>query len=373
MNLQKELDELLALGDQKTPFLSVYLNTSVNAEGQRTYPVFLRKKIALLSKLQEHGNVENNLREFRRNVELVEAYLRDELARETRGVAIFSSAARDYFKALQLSVEVPNKFSVSTSPNLGILIELAEGNQHYCLAILDQHSGRILSFYLFDLHGEAELVDETVPGRTKVGGWSQMRYQRHRSALIDHFMKEFAESLADYVRREDPDSIILLGTDSNLARFQRHLSSEVRDRILLTRNLPAHADDNELIEQVSGYISEAQSQAQQQTEEQLYDRLCQDHLAVVGLDDTLFNLQMGKLERLFISRQLQTRGYRCTNCHFIFSSSLDQCHYCQGPVEPIELRNRIEKLAEHHDVPIDVVSPRSFLDSLGGLAGFLRY
>ncbi len=372
MNLRKELNELLALEDQKALFLSVYLNTSVNAEGQRNFPVFLRKKISLLAKLQEHGR-ENSAREFRQNVQLVEAYLRDDLMSDTRGVVIFCSVARDYFKALQLSVPVPNKFSVSTSPNLGILIELAEDNQHYCLAILDQHSGKILSFYLFDLHGEAELVDDTVPGRTKVGGWSQMRYQRHRRALIDHFMKEFAVNLEDYVRREGPDSIILLGTDSNLARFQRHLTADVRDRIVLTRSVPAHADDQELISQVSEYIKEAKSAAQKKAVDQLYDRLCQDHLAVVGLDDTLFNLQMGKLERLFISPQLKSSGFRCTNCQFIFSSSVDTCLYCQGSVEPIELRNRIEKLAEHHEVPIDVVQTRSFLDSLEGVGGFLRY
>lgn len=200
-----------------------------------------------------------------------------------------------------------------------------------------------------------------------------MRYQRHRQDHIMHFMKDFAEILENHVRREQPHSIALLGTPSNIAEFRKYLSAETQRRILLSRSIPPHKDEKDLISKVKGYLRGAEKEKARETVTQLYDRLCQDYLAVVGLDETLFNLQVGRLERLFVSNQLNSRGFRCTHCNFIFSTALDSCSYCQGRVEEVEIRNRMEKLAEHHDVAIDVVPENTFLDSLGGVGGFLRF
>lgn len=372
MNLIQDLEELLSMEDQNVLVLSVYLDTSVGREGQRTYPVFLKKRTNILAKMQEHKSGDEGTSEFLDNIRRIESYLFDELRKDTRGVAVFSSTGRDYFKAIQLPVPVRNKVAVSTSPNLDILIELVEENRHYCVVTIDQHSGRIFSVFLSDILGSQQLSDE-VPGRSRVGGWSQMRFQRHRLDLIQHFMRDLGTQLERFVRKTRPHSIVLLGTPSNLSEFRKHLSPEIGRRILFTRNIPSHSDDKDLIEQVQADIRKQESLAEDQAINQLYERLCQDYMAVVGLDETLFNLQMGRLERLFVSNHLSGRGYRCTHCDFVFGQLMPRCLYCQSPVEEVELRNRMEKLAEHHDVLIDVVSTSSFLDSLGGVGGFLRY
>lgn len=373
VNLNAEIQELLALDDQRTQFLSVFLDTSVNEEGQRTYPVFFKKKASLLTKLQEHEKGEQAAKEFKENVARVESYLSQQLDRTTQGAAIFCSVGRDYFKALQLPVSVRNKFVVSTSPNLEVLIELAEESRHYCLVALDQHSGRIFSVYLSNRPSEARSLSEDVPGRTKVGGWSQMRYQRHRKDLIQHFMRDLAEELQRYVQREKPDSIVVLGTQANTSAFSRHLSSELSNRVLFTGPIPAHEDDLDLASKVRLMIQEAEKKKGEKLVSRLYERLCQDYMAVVGLDETLFNLQMGKLDRLFISEGLDGHGYRCIHCDFIFSRNPVKCPYCGNEAERVELRNRLEKLAEHHDVPIELVGDATFLDSLGGAGGFLKF
>ncbi len=373
VNLNSELRKLLSLEDQNEQFLSVYLDTSVNQDGQRTHLIFFKKRASILGKLIEHEKGEPAGRVFRKNIARIEEYLVHQLDKRTQGLAVFCSEGRNFFQALQLPVRVRDKFVVSTSPNLDILIELAEESHRCCMVVLDQHSGRIFSVHLSNQPDDATSLSEEIPGRTKVGGWSQMRYQRHRKDMIQHFMKDLAEELERHVRREQPDCIVVLGTQSNTAEFRRRLSADLDRKILLTTSIPAHENDQELVAKVRGLIEEAERLEAQRMVTRLYDRLCQDHKAVVGLDETLFNLQMGKLERLFISEGLNGRGYRCTHCDFIFSRDVGKCPYCGNSAEPVELRNRLEKLAEHHAVPIELVGDATFLDSLGGTGGFLKF
>ncbi len=373
MDLNSDLQELLALEDQPIQFLSVYLDTSVNQDGQRTHSVYFKKKVSMLAKLQETAKGEAAAQEFRRNASRIEEFLATDLDKTAQSVALFCSLGRDYFKAIQIPVPVQNKFVVSTSPNLDVLIELAEESRHYCVVVLDQHSGRIFSVYLSRRLGDSRTLSEEIPGRNKVGGWSQMRYQRHRQDLIQHFMKDLAEELDRYVRREKPDSVVILGTQANTAEFRRRLGYNVSSRLLLTAPIPTHDDESELITKTRALIEAAGKQNGGKMVSRLYDRLCQDYMAVVGLDETLFSLQMGRLERLFISNRLAGRGYRCTHCEFVFSRDVGKCPYCGNSAEPVELRNRLEKLAERHDVSIELVNDPTFLDSLGGTGGFLKF
>lgn len=373
MDLKRELDELLSLEDGEPLFLSVYLDTSVNPDGQRTYGVFLKKKTSLMTKLQRHKRGETGVRELRENIRRLEAYLAEHLKSETRGLALFCSTRRGYFKALELPVPVRNKFAVSTSPNLDVLIELVEESRHYAITVLDQHSGRIFSLHLSDRPGPETSLSQNVPGRTKVGGFSQMRYQRHRKDRIQHFMRDFAEQLERFDRREKPQGLVLLGTHENVSEFKRRLPRHLLEKVVLTRGIPAHEDEQDLISQVRRFVEQIEAQESHAALSQFYDRLCQDYLTVVGLDETLFNLQMGKVERLFVTDRLAGRGYRCINCDFVFCRNVHKCPYCTGPAEAVDIRNRIEKLAELHGAQLELLDEPSFLDELGGVGGMLKF
>ncbi len=373
MDLKRELEELLSLEDGEDLFSSVYLDTSVSSDGQRTHSLFVKQKIGLLTQVLRHRKGEAAVREFREHVASIEEYLNQKLERDTRGLALFCSTRRGYFKALQLPVPLRNKFAVSSSPNLDVLIELAEEQHQYAVAVFDQHSGRVFSIHLNRHAGREASLSEDVPGRTKVGGWSQMRYQRHRKDLIQHFMRDFAEQLDQFDRRVKPRGLVLLGTQENLAELKRHLPQHLEEKVVLARSLPDHEDDQELIEKVRGFVEEFEAKQSEAALARFYDRLSQDYQTVIGLDETLFNLQMGKVERLFISDSLNGQGYRCTHCQFVFSRDVHKCPYCRGSAEPVDIRNRIEKLAEHHGAYLQLLDEATFLDEFGGVGGMLKF
>jgi len=377
MTLQDEignlLEELLDLEESDRLFVSLYLDTSVNTEGQRVHPVYLKQKVADLMPVISAGKGESAVREFRRNIAQIEEFLAHQLEKGTRGVALFSSIARGYFKALQLPVPVRNKLAASRAPNLDVLIELFQQNIHFCVAVFDQQTARILSVYLTDVVRRRELATPPARGGSQPGSSSRVRYERRERDVVQHFLRDLAEAIESLVRAEKTQGLVLLGTQANIAELRKFLSPEIDKQVLLTQNVPATTPDTQLIERVLTEVQRLQQSLTRQALEQLYDRLSQDYLSSAGLETTLFNLHQGKVQTLIITGQFAERGRKCPKCGSLFTSAAVECVYCRTPTIDVDLRNQMEKLARHQGVRIEVLREPSFLDHLGGVGALLKF
>ena len=191
--------------------------------------------------------------------------------------------------------------------------------------------------------------------------------------LIDQFMRHLGDRLDRFLEREHPVGVILLGTQENLSECMRNLPPKVIRRILLTASIPAPDSEESILEKAHTLIEEYEHDREGKLIAQLYDRLCNDYRSVAGPEETLFELQVGRLERLFIAPSFQGQGVRCRSCNFCFSETKECCSYCQGELESVDLRDQLERLAEEKQIPLEIVSENSFLDSLGGAGAFLRF
>lgn len=371
MELSQHLAELLSVEERDALFLTVYLDTSVSSGGVRTFPVFLRKRIGVQERLVEHRAGDAAVREFRQNVSRVEEYLTYKLAADIQGCAIFSSVGRDYFKGIQLPVPLQNKLSVSNAPSLDQLIELRQRSRHYAVVTIDQHSGRIFSLFMQEVESPIQERAEGIPRRSKAGGWSQMRQQRHRQDKIEQFLRTFGERLTRFLESQRVEGVILLGTQENVAEFLKQVPSETARQVLVTSSIPAPESEEAIIDKSLSLLSEFEQKRGGKLVSRLYERLCQDYQAVVGLEDTLFQLQVGRVERLFLGPSFEATGRCCQNCGFCFSGDEKVCTYCQGELRPVDLRDRVAKIAEQRQVPLELVAEVTFLDSLGGAGALL--
>ncbi len=367
------LEKLLDLEESDHLFVSLYLDTSVNSEGHRVHPIYLKQKVADLVPVIAAGKGEATVREFRQNMAQIERFLAEGLEKSTRGVAIFSSTGLGYFNALQLPVPVRNKIAASRAPNLDVLIELFQQNVHFCVAIFDQQTARILSVYLTDVARKRQLSNPSVPSRNQPGSASRVRYDRRERDVVQHFLRDLAEAIEDLMRAEKTQGLVLLGTQANTAELRKFLSPEIDRQVLLTQNVPATTPDSHLTERILAEVQRLQHTLARQALEQLYDRLSQDYLSSAGLESTLFNLHQGKVQTLIISRQFAERGRKCPRCGSLFNGSTTECSYCRTPTIDIDLRNQMEKLARHQGVKIEVLQEPSFLDHLGGVGALLRF
>ena len=373
MELSQHLSELLSVREPDALFVTAYLDTTVGPMGFRTFAVFLRKRVSHQERLVQLRRGGAAVREFRRNICRIDEFLTYKLSPETRGCALFSGIELDYFKAIQFPVAVPNRLSVSNSPNLDPLIELHQNTRHYAVVALDQQSGRIFSIFTSGTASQAHEVKGDIPGRSRAGGWSQMRFQRRRQELIDQFMRHLGERLDRFLDRKRPLGVILLGTQENLSECMRHLPTQSMRRILITSSIPAPDSEESILEKAHTLIEEYEQEREGRLIAQLYDRLCNDYRSVVGQEETLFELQVGRLERLFIGPSFQGEGVRCRSCSFCYSEKKERCTYCHGELESVDLRDQLERLAAEKQVPLEIVGETSFLDSIGGAGAFLRF
>ena len=113
-------------------------------------------------------------------MERIQNYLDTELQSSTNGVAIFAcNGANGFFKALQLEAPIENhRLYIYRQPHLFPLARLSEQFQRYAALVTDTNSARLYVFAIGEKVGEETIQNDSI-SRTKVGGWSQARYQRH--------------------------------------------------------------------------------------------------------------------------------------------------------------------------------------------------
>src|SRR5919107_4455037 len=125
------------------PVISLYLNAQANEHGRQDFDRFLRKEFSERARtFKAHGPERES---FERDVERIEAYLRDELRPETNGVAVFACAgAEDFFEAVQTAAPIENhRLYIYNQPHLYPLARLMDQYPRYAVLVADTNRARL--------------------------------------------------------------------------------------------------------------------------------------------------------------------------------------------------------------------------------------
>ncbi len=366
------LDELLALGERR--LYSVYLDLSVGANGQRTHEVFLKKKESQFLELA--GEQEQERTRFEAVLRRIRQWLAESFDPANQGAALFLSEEGELLKALQLPARVENLFALQAGPVVWPLARMVEDHDHHCVVVLDNTRARILSVYLNAVEDEESYADETIPARTRGGGWSQARFQRHRAEQVQQFHAELGEHLARFVRQQGSDDIILLGTEEATAEFQKELPAVLRERIRFIRPAPADEPAFALLRRIAALLQEEQAREDEEILSRLERRVREDYLAVGGVRATLRELQSGKVETLVVGARVPREGRQCTRCAFVLADGEAKCPYCGGELAPVDLYEKMVELAERHDAKVEFLEGEAEAElgrRMNGAGAFLKF
>src|SRR5690606_23581542 len=304
-----DLDRLLARQDGGRPVLSLFLDMSVNSDNKRTHQVFLNQKRAQFQELsgdREDHPVEAIGEAFQR----IEDWLAGEYDEENRGVVLYTELGGDWFEALQFPVAVANRMVIDPQPVIGPLAQVIQTYHHHGVVLLDRERVRILSVYLGTLLDEIEVHGEPYPAASHVqaGGYSQPRYQRRKAEEMRHFFKEFAKEVDEFVRRYQPDDLVLLGTEENVAKFREFLSDPLQAMIAHTGPMRVDESSSEVLARIEPHLREGQERESQEILAEVRDRVQQDYLAAAGFQSTLTALQEGRVDTLVIGQDQEAQG-----------------------------------------------------------------
>src|SRR3989338_4393710 len=151
-------------------------------------------------------------------------------------------------------------------------------------------------------------VDSTVPGKLKVGGWSQQRYARLREEAANEFYKRVSDvaNIEFAAIGKDLKGILIGGPGPTKETFfnSNHLHAELRKKVLAIKDI-SYTDEeglNELVERSQDVLSEAEVVKEKKIVNEFFTLISKNSdKAVYGPADVLKSLEYGAVDKLLLS------------------------------------------------------------------------
>ena len=373
---RQDLERLIQRQDSGRPVLSLFLDMSVDSNNKRNHHVFLAQRRAELLDRESSAHLGNGAGGHAAEAfERIDQWLERDFVESNRGVVIYAELGGDGFEALQFPVPVQNRLVVAERPLIGPLAQVLTSYHHYGVILLDREHVRLLSVYLGTLLEELEFRGDPLPapGDIQAGGYSQMRFQRRKLEEMRHFFKDFADEVVRFDRTYQPEDLVLLGTEENLARFREILPDSLLQKVVYTGPMPVDQPAPEVLARLEPHLRADHERHSGEVLAQVRDRARNDYLATAGVQGTLTALQEGKVDTLVLARDGEAEGARCGQCGFVFARDVTRCPYDGSEeLEPVDVMEEMVRLAEQQGADIQFADANAVAD-LRGAAALLRF
>ncbi len=360
----RDLRELAGFTAVKAPVLSLYLDTDLSRNQKEQIKLTLRELLERARTAEAPGD----------DLQRVTRYVDLEYDWQGRGLIIFSCLADGLWQPFPVPVQVRSEIYVGDKAYLMPLSNLLDQYAPYGVALVGQEGARL---FLIDMGGivrEEDTIGEPIKHH-KQGGWSAPRFQRHTEKHADANLRAAAEATAHFCDTNGCSRLILAGTEENTARFREFLPSPLRQAVVGTMSLDANAPGSAVVERSRDILSDLQ----EQHELELVDRLITLHHAhgpaAVGLADTLFALQEGRVLTLLVEDGFAAPGFVCPDCDYLSLNEAEHCLFC-GAANARPVRNIVERAmhkAFQQGARVEIVRTGTALGGAGQIGALLRY
>jgi Peptide chain release factor 1 (eRF1) len=369
-----ELIELLSIFEPiGLPVISLYLNAQPDEHGHDHFHTFVRNELRERANTFQSGSPERQ--SFDRDAERITSYLDDEVRPSANGIAIFAcSGAGDFFEAVQLDAPIENnRLFVYDQPHLYPLARLIDQYPRYAVLVANTNSARVFVFGR-GAKLDSEEVKNKKTNRTKVGGWSQMRYQRHLANYHLHHAKEVIEVLERVVRDDKAEHVILAGDDVIIPLLREQMPQQIADKVIDVVSLDINAPEHEIFETSMESLREHDSQTDAEKVSRLLDEYRGNGLAVVGVANTLTALSNGQADDLLISAAPGEITYDEGKVKEVLAAyGVGEGEASIDVSEPRIVADELVKRAQASAATVTFIEDASLLADVGGVGATLRY
>lgn len=342
--LRDQLDRLASFESGQGSVISLYLDMRPDQTGQRAHlRVFLRNSVD-----EQARSLSGRERaEFERTVERIQKHLDESVPKSSNGVAIFASTTGDLFEAIPLDVPIEQlSMHLAAVPQLYPLARVNDQYPRYAALLLDTNSADL---YVFALGARTrhETVQNEKTRRTKMGGWSQARYQRRADNFHKQHMKEVVDLLDKVVTGEHLEHVVVACDEAAkpylMAQLPKHLAEKVIDMVNVdVKSIAEH----ELLTETMNALRRVDADTDAEHVRRMIDAWRAGGLAVAGVEATMRALEMREVEELLIA----ARADRVT-----------------GPADELVAR------AQQNAARIRFIEDESLLADVGGVGALLRF
>jgi peptide subunit release factor 1 (eRF1) len=370
---EKLLERLIDFEPIPAPVISLYLDARVNEQGQRTFLPFVKKQLNERSKSYENQSEERQ--SFEEDFVRIMRYLESEVPPSVHGLAIFAcSASEDWFEVGLFDAPFErNRLFISDRPHLYPLARLVDQYRRYAVVLADTNRAQIFVFAAGRAVDRQEL-ENVKTKHTKVGGWSQARYQRHEQNYHLQHAKEVVDMLEKIVLEENIEAIILAGDEAVVIPLLREqMPKTIEDRVVEALSLGIDTPEHELLDESLAAFQRHDSLTDMEKVQRLLNEYRADDLGVAGVPDTLAALSNGQVEELLIVAKPEGIQFDEEEVDKVLKLYKND----EALPDPLDQRMVADELVRRANVlssaRVTFIEDSTLLEQLGGVGGFLRY
>lgn len=290
------IHELARLTQTDRTVLSAYLTL---ADGWDAATAFAEKEASRLSPFLDKEERDY----FEGSLEFLSDYIKEEKAKgyAVPGLAFFADLGADFTRGVELvmppepllavddeAVIAPLALQLDEYQPVGIITVDASGAKVYVAA------GRVAE--------EAASFREKIHHLSKVGGWSQMRYQRRRAKEVERFAGEVASRAEEIFAAEGVDRLLLAGRDRMVAAVEEELPAAWRERVIASVRWDLDGSEDELLAKIRPALEEAEREEEAELLRRYAGEMRRGGLAVAGAEAAERALQMGAVDTVLVGK-----------------------------------------------------------------------
>ena len=373
MITQTDLQELLAFDTEGAKVLSLYLDADTSQQTSETVKLQVR---AMLKELET----------FDADADAIERYLDFSHDWGIPGLAIFSCAPRDFFRAYPAAISFQNRIRTGRRPHIKPLSHLLDYYAYYGVIVIDRVGARFFEYHLGELQKFAGTLGDDVRkqklggGSARGGGSTSATGQRggqggrHEEEVASRNMREAADAAQMFFANRPIRRLFVGGTVENVAQFRDNLSKQLQSRIAGTFSVGSNAGEHEIHALALELLKETNAERELRVVRNLITTAAKGGNAVTGLDSTLRSLGEGRVQTLVVGDGFRAPGYFDVNSNFLSAYETDPSPY--GSSELVALDDVIEEAVINtfeQGGTVEVIRDNPDLEASGNIGALLRY
>ena len=295
---EKVLKELAQLAETERTVLSVYLDIRKDS---KIIERFIKRESAKLSLLLNRNEKDH----FETSLSFMQDYLKEKLAKTSPepGIAFFADIGADFTKGIELNAPPEPLVAIDDEAIIYPLALQLDEYEAVGVIMIDASCMRVLI-----AAGEVIETKDSLRGKihhlSKVGGWSQMRYQRRRAKEVMHFSRDIIEKAAAVFDATGVKRIVVAGRDRMVSALEQEFPASWQKKIIATIRWDLDQPDTDFLKKVRPFLEKAEREQERNLLDLFIRELRRGGLAAAGKEPTLKALKMGQVDTLLISQGL---------------------------------------------------------------------
>lgn len=307
------------------------------------------------------------------DLERIEAYVRGGFDRSrTRGLAIFSCFAEEYWHIVELPVPVRSQVVVNPTPTVRQLEVVVDQHERFGLLLVDRQRVRMFVFELGELIESTEHLDELPRGDDDDHSFTKDHVRDRAAALVHQHLRRSAEVAFAVYQKRNFERLVVGVPDDLATELESLLHPYLRERLAARCAIAPGANE----EEVRRAARQVEAQVERTKEAELVSELRNavgGSRGVSGVDGTLMALVERRVETLFVTAGFDHPGWRCENCRWIGRLGRN-CPVCETEMNAVD--DVIEEAVEEaltQSCRVEVCVDNADLDVMGGIGALVRY